>query len=290
MVNMLRKTTEFFIYSNIYVSVCVVALCQSTAIVLGISQCRILPFVFFSTLFAYNFQRLIRFNPNKMQASHLKWMTKHRNFIVSITIISMLLSIYYAFNLSTTALFFLIPASIISLLYPLKLFSVESEKISLRELPYLKIFLIAVVWSIVSVCLVIEEHTMLFSLDVLLLFLSRFCFVIAITIPFDIRDLKCDDFSLKTIPQLYGEEKAKTIAFYSLAAFELFSIIHFFIGDFSIFILLALLLCSVLTAILIFKSSQEKNTFYFSFWVEGASILMLLLIFIIPLAFGIFVP
>jgi len=290
MVNLLKKTTEFFIYSNIYVSICVVALCQSTSLVLGFSQSQILPFVFFSTLFAYNFQRLVRFNPNKMQPSHLKWMTKHRNFIVFITITSILISIYYAFNLSSTALFFLIPASIISLLYPLKLISFRNEKISLRELPYLKIFLIAVVWSIVSVCLVAEEYAMLFSLEVLLLFLSRFCFVVAITIPFDIRDLKYDDFSLKTIPQLYGEEKAKTIALYSLAAFELFTIAHFFIGDFSVFILIALLLCSVLTAILIFKSSQKKDTFFFSFWVEGASILMLLLIFVIPLAFGIFVP
>ena len=227
------------------------------------------------------------FNPNKIQATHLKWMTKHRNFILSITIISMILSIYYAFNLSSTALLFLIPASVISLLYPLKIFSFESEKISLRELPYIKIFLIATVWSIVSVCLVAEEQSMLFSIDVLLLFLARFCFVIAITIPFDIRDLKSDDLSLKTIPQLYGEEKAKIIAFYSLAGFELFSTVHFFIGDFSIFILIALLLCSILTAILIFKSSQKKNNFYFSFWVEGASILLFLLIFIIPLAFGI---
>ena len=285
--NLLRQTTEFLIYSNIYVSICVVALCKSTAIVLGFSQSRILPFIFFSTLFAYNFQRLIMFNPNKIQATHLKWMTKHRNFILSITIISMILSIYYAFNLSSTALLFLIPASVISLLYPLKIFSFESEKISLRELPYIKIFLIATVWSIVSVCLVAEEQSMLFSIDVLLLFLARFCFVIAITIPFDIRDLKSDDLSLKTIPQLYGEEKAKIIAIYSLAGFELFSTVHFFIGDFSIFILIALLLCSILTAILIFKSSQKKNNFYFSFWVEGASILLFLLIFIIPLAFGI---
>ena len=290
MVNLLRKTTEFFIYSNIYVSLCVVALCQSTVMILGSNQSSILPFVFFSTLFIYNFQRLIRFNPNKMQPAHLNWMKKHRKFILSITFISMFLSIYFAVNLSLTVLLFLIPASFISFLYPLQLFPFGSKKISLRELPYLKIFLIALVWSIVSVVLVAEENDMLLTLDALLLFLARFCFVIAITIPFDIRDLKYDDFSLKTIPQLWGEEQAKMIALYSLAAFELLSIVHFFIGGFSLSVLVALLLSSVFTAILIFKTSQEKNTFFFSFWIEGASILMLLLIFVIPLAFGIFVP
>jgi 4-hydroxybenzoate polyprenyltransferase len=110
---------------------------------------------------------------------------------------------------------------------------------------------------------------------------------LAITIPFDIRDLKYDDLSLKTIPQIFGEQKAKMIALYCLAFFELISIFHFFVGDFSLQLLLALMLTSLLSGILIIRSSQVKNNFFFSFWVEGASIIMYLLLFIIPLAFGI---
>ena len=132
------------------------------------------------------------------------------------------------------------------------------------------------------------ENESFYSLDTLLLFISRFSFVLAITIPFDIRDLKYDDLSLKTIPQFYGEKKAKMIALYSLAFFELISICHFFVGDFSWQLLLALdTVMFNAEAILIIKSSQKKNNFFFSFWVEGASILMYLLLFIIPLAFGI---
>ena len=157
----------------------------------------------------------------------------------------------------------------------------------MRELPRAKIFLIALVWSIVSVVLVTLENKSFYSFDTLLLFISRFSFVLAITIPFDIRDLKYDDLSLKTIPQIFGEQKAKTIALYCLAFFELISIFHFLVGDFSWQILLALMLTSLLSGILIIKSSQEKNNLFFSFWVEGASIIMYLLLFIIPLAFGI---
>ena len=124
-------------------------------------------------------------------------------------------------------------------------------------------------------------------IDTLLLFVSRFSFVLAITIPFDIRDLKYDDLSLRTIPQILGEQKAKMIALYCLAFFELISIFHFFVGDFSWQLLLALMLTSLLSGILIIKSSQEKNNLFFSFWVEGASTIMYLLLFIIPLAFGI---
>ena len=286
--DLLKKIGQFIVYSNVFVSFCILALCQSTSIIIGFDLSYILPFVFFSTLFAYNFQRVVRFNPIKEQSAHLDWLNKNRQLIILITVISLFLSVYYALTLSFSTLYFLIPTSIISLSYPIKIIPLGSKKVSLRELPRAKIFLIALVWSIVSVALVTLENDSFYSLDTLLLFISRFSFVLAITIPFDIRDLKYDDLTLKTIPQIFGEQKAKMIALYCLAFFELISIFHFFVSDFSWQLLLALFLTSLLSGILIIKSSQEKNNLFFSFWVEGASIIMFLLLFIIPLAFGIF--
>jgi len=287
-VDLLKKLGQFFVYGNVFVSFCVLVLCQSTSIIIGVDSSHLLPFVFFSTLFVYNFHRIVRYNLNKEQSANRDWLNKNRLFIIIITVISLFLSVYYAVSLSFSTFYFLIPASIISLSYPIKIIPLVGQKVSLRELPRAKIFLIALVWSIVSVVLVTIENKSFYSLDTLLLFVSRFSFVLAITIPFDIRDLKYDDLSLKTIPQIFGEQKAKTIALYCLAFFELISIFHFFVGDFSWQILLALMLTSLLSGILIIKSSQEKNNLFFSFWVEGASIIMFLLLFIIPLAFGIF--
>ena len=285
--DLLKKLGQFFIYSNVFVSFCVLALCQSTSIIIGVDSSHLFPFVFFSSLFVYNFQRMVRFSPYKEQSAHQDWLNKNRLVIILITIISLLLSFYYALSLSFSTFYFLIPASIISLSYPIKIIPLAGQKISLRELPRAKIFLIALVWSTVSVTLVTSENESFYSLDTLLLFISRFSFVLAITIPFDIRDLKYDDLSLKTIPQIFGEQKAKMIALYCLAFFELVSIFHFFVGDFSWQLLLALMLTSLLSGILIIISSQEKNNFFFSFWLEGVSIIMNLLLFIIPLAFGI---
>lgn len=283
----MKKLGQFLIYSNVFVSFCVLALCQSTSIIIGVDSSHLLPFVFFSTLFVYNFQRMLRFSPNKEQSAQLDWLNKNRLFTIIITVISLFLSVYYAVSLSFSTFYFLIPASIISLSYPIKIIPFAGQKVCLRELPRAKIFLIALVWSIVSVVLVTNENKSFYSLDTLLLFLSRFSFVLAITIPFDIRDLKYDDLSLKTIPQILGEQKAKMIALYCLALFELISVFHFFVGDFSWQLLLALMLTSLLSGILIIKSSQEKNNLFFSFWLEGTSTIMYLLLFIIPLAFGI---
>ena len=288
--DLLKKLAQFFVYSNVFVSFCVLALCQSTCIIIGINSSHLLPFVFFSTLFVYNFQRLIRFSPEIQQSAHLNWLNKNRRLITVITVFSLIISLYYSLNCSFSVFYFLIPASVISLAYPMRIIPLGGQKIALRELPRAKIYLIALVWSLVSVGLVTFESNSFYTLNTLLLFLSRFSFVLAITIPFDIRDLKYDDISLKTIPQILGEQKAKMIALYFLAVFELLSIFHFFVSDFSLSILIALLLTSLFTAILIIKSSQEKNNFFFSFWVEGASIIMYLLLFIIPQAFGILAP
>ena len=95
---------------------------------------------------------------------------------------------------------------------------------------------------------------------------------------------------MKTIPQLFGVEKSKWLALWSLAFYELLSIAHFLFVDFSVLLLIALLFTSLYVGVLIFKTNEEKNETFYTFWMEGSSLLMYLLLFIIPMAFGIFVP
>ena len=112
-----------------------------------------------------------------------------------------------------------------------------------------------------------------------LLFAHRLCFVFAITIPFDIRDLKYDSLQLKTIPAIFGEKKAKYFAYASLGMYELLVIAQFIFGNkMETSALIALLLTSAVTALLLFKSSQEKGEYFFTFWVEGTSVLMYFLL------------
>ena len=170
--DLLKKLGQFFIYSNVFVSFCVLALCQSTSIIIGVDSSHLLPFVFFSTLFAYNFQRMVRFSPSKEQSAHLDWLKKNRLVIILITVISLSLSFYYALSLSFSTFYFLIPASIISLSYPIKTIPLGGQKVSLRELPRAKIFLIALVWSTVSVALVTIENNSFYSFDTCLLYTS----------------------------------------------------------------------------------------------------------------------
>ena len=56
------------------------------------------------------------------------------------------------------------------------------------------------------------ENNITISQNIFLHLISRFLFVFAITIPFDIRDLEYDAGKLRTIPLFFGEKKSKFLA------------------------------------------------------------------------------
>lgn len=111
----------------------------------------------------------------------------------------------------------LVPVGTFSLLYSMPL-------IKIREVPYLKIFVIAGVWSL-STALLPSIFLNKFSS---LLLLERFLFVFTITMPFDIRDMAVDKkYGLKTIPLLMGKKHSLNLAYFSLGLFFVASCIHY---------------------------------------------------------------
>lgn len=167
-------------------------------------------FLFFSTLFIYTLLRMIKvhFNPTSKQVIH------YRNEQVTYTYIA-ITSVVFAGVIYFVNHFFidkqlntlLIIGSIISVLYALPFVFKSGVKLALRDMPYLKLFLIGVVWSLLCFYYPTRFH----PYNVQLTF-SGFLFIISITIPFDIRDLPFDNPNQKTIPQLLGWKAAKLIA------------------------------------------------------------------------------
>lgn len=161
-------------------------------------------FAFFSTLVAYNGQRLLKAKEGK-NTPWLSWVKTHTNVLFTLTLISALaagLCLIQIIEFKYDALLLLIFASASSILYVIRIGNKNA-----REVPYLKIHLIAFTWVFVLVLFPIlnansEAHT-------LWMFVAHYFYVVAVTIPFDIRDLKYDDPSHKTIPQVLGVFFAK---------------------------------------------------------------------------------
>ena len=270
-----KKIADFFLFSNIFVAYCVVALCMSTEFLLGHYSYTINLFVFFASLFAYNFQRLVRMRVQGELSFRQQWLQQNKFLLWVVTALSAIATVYFSLSLSYNSLRLLLPLGIIAFMYSLPLLYWKGRWWRLREVPGIKIFLIALVWALVSVGLLVEEHQIGWTIDVWLLFLHRLCFVFAITIPFDIRDLKYDSLQLKTIPTVFGAEKARYIAYAALVMYELLVVAQFIFGDIiGVRALIALLCTSAATAYLLIKTTSDKGEYHFVFWIEGASALM----------------
>ena len=104
---------------------------------------------------------------------------------------------------------------------------------------------------------------------------ERFLFIFAITIPFDIRDVNYDAFHLSTIPQYFGINTAKWIAFFALLSSELILFYRFFFNnDFNLIGALAIYISYEFSFLLIYKCHSYSKERYFTIGVEGMSILM----------------
>jgi 4-hydroxybenzoate polyprenyltransferase len=123
----------------------------------------------------------------------------------------------------------LAPIAAITIFYSLPVFKAERKLFRLREIPLLKIFLIAIVWSVATIMLpIIQSERHENTVHVLLMLIERFLFVFAITIPFDIRDIMADQKGgLRTIPTMLGEKRALRLANISMSCFLVLCFLHY---------------------------------------------------------------
>jgi len=273
------KILDFLIASNIYVSLGVYALTWLSLEFRQIENSELTGFVFFSTLFAYNFMRLARVHPMLLEGESVRHQSiyKLRAFLWALCIASGLMAFYFFMAIYAYVLFPLVIMAIVSMAYGLPIYKKPTGWLRLRDVPGLKIFLIAVIWAFVTDGLPVLINGQ--KLEFLPL-LERFLFVFAITIPFDIRDLRFDEFNLATIPQYFGVRKARWIGIGALLIAELILAYRFFFeGDFNLWGAVAIYLTYEFSAFLIYRSHPNLQERFVTFGVEGMSILMGVLFF-----------
>ncbi len=171
-------------------------------------------FAFFSTLAVYNGQRIFK-TEQLNKTPWLDWVKQNRRALIFVVITSSIAALaclisVLTFNWSTIPI--LAISGMISVLYVIKV-----RGVNMREIPYLKIHLIAISWTLVLIVFPIANE----SIDASALYygFAHYLFVIGVTIPFDIRDLKHDSTKHKTIPQVGGVTNAKAIGTLSIFIF-----------------------------------------------------------------------
>lgn len=193
------RLNKYLLYHNFFISTCSVALVLYFSLVTKTKvSVLIYCLTFFGTLCVYN---LFRIYPS------IKDYFKHRSsFSFELILYSLLLCvIFYLLLPIKFKLIYLLPIAL-SLAYK---FPVIDKK-DLRSIPYLKVFIIAIVWILIGSIPVIYNVEHVGSREIILTIISQILFFIAITIPFDVFDVKKD--KMKTLATSMGTSKAILIA------------------------------------------------------------------------------
>lgn len=283
---MIKKTLKFLIYTNVFVSVGAFLLACETIFfhhLIFFEHLKPLGLVFFSTLFLYNYQRVIAFKnkANHLQSDRHIWIDKHQKLLITITILAAVISLIVGISIANKSYFiFGCVVFFLAFFYSTPLFKKNNTWYRLRDLPFAKLFLVGIVWSaVITIFPIIELLDLFTKKEIYILFLIQFLFITSITIPFDIRDYAIDKHNkIKTLPINLGIKKSKQLAYLFVLIGLLFSLVCFF--ENSSFLITELII-SVLCILLIKKSLSTSNDFFFTFYVDGLMILKPILFFVL---------
>lgn len=226
-------------------------------------------FAVLGTFIVYNFQRLIKHHRTANKSPHLQWVDKHyKGLLISVIIagIGFFFSLFQVikWNTETYILAGIVGAICIFYIVPIK-------QRNLREMPFLKIHLISIVWVFILALfpLINERHN---EWNNWMFGASHYLYILAICIPFDIRDLVHDDDSQKTIPQVLGIRSAKTIAMLCLIAFVIMG--YYFMPQLAESKLF--LMAVIVQVLLVYFTTRTRADLYFGGAIDGAILLLAL--------------
>ena len=219
-------------------------------------------FAFFSTFSVYNGQRLIK-STHPTQTPWLTWVQRNEKSLYLATFASGLLTVSCLMligKISIGSIILLSVSGVISLFYVIPI-----KGVVMREIPYIKVYLIAITWAVVLILFPMLNEGK-FEWTVILHALAHAFFIVSAAIPFDIRDVKFDRDSHKTIPQVIGILWAKSISALLLLIF--ITIMVIFVPQL-LFNTVFFIAISVQFALLLFMN-ENRGDLYCAGAIDGA--------------------
>lgn len=287
---MINKVLALLINSNLWVgfAVACLALLSFPYPFTGIALLYA-AFLFFGTISAYSYMRWVKMISGNDSGQPLKVAgSEHPSSAFIYSFVNALLALFFAHYLyHYSFLLALLPALLITVLYPIALPHPTRAFSSLRSVPMLKLLLISFSWAWLSYALPLILEAKIWTLHDGLELLFRSLLIAGLTIPFDVRDQAYDAESMKTIPQIFGVERALLCSGLLLLSYELWVVFEFFSGHMEWQRGLAWILGLEWGARIIKGVRLNNSENYIGFWVEGIPIGVFIFALIIYFAGGI---
>ncbi len=222
-----------------------------------------LSIVFFASYVYYN---LIKFAPVGFKGTNQP--TIFWYWLKLSTLFSLLILLYLVKDLSQDSWVILALSLFFGVLY------VQKELLPIsRENGWIKAFLVSLVWALITGVLPFTLlHEGWFGLAVILLFLSHFFLVLALLVPFEIRDMSVDQLMLPNLAQQLGVQKIKWVGYLSL----ILSITLWLLAtELGVYLQSTYFIFYCITAALIAGARIDRPQSYTSLWVEAIPIFLL---------------
>lgn len=274
----MRGLFTYFVFGSWWVSLCAAALGLLTWLEMtgGWWNMPLFFFILGSTLVIYNLNMISGLTELRQLGSHSErhhWCMDNERLMKFTLLVGLLIAGISVWFLNPVIWLLIIPLTIVALAYTVPILKINTSTKRIREIGLWKIFLIAAVWTGMTVILPAVEYYGFNQITDLLswrLSLGRTLFIFAITIPFDVRDLVNDaKKEVRTIPSVIGWKKSVILAELILLAF--ISIVGFRIGVHHPYFL-GYAFSTAIAMIIVAFANPDRNDMYCSFWVEGSMI------------------
>ncbi|MBS1651833.1 MAG: hypothetical protein JSU07_07480 [Bacteroidetes bacterium] len=258
---MKRRINVFLVRYNVLISLCAVSLLGYFSIITKIHVSALYyVLTFFSTLSLYNMYRLF---PNIISFRAYKRSLGIELILYGVTITAITFSL-----ISDSLKYLYLVPFIITIIYK---FPIILKK-ELRQIPFLKVVIVALVWVLIG--LIPFLHDEIKSPENLKLFFPQFLFFIAITIPFDIFDVKID--TIKTTANLFGVNKSLFLA----KVFLILFLVSALLLPLSFNIKVSHIIVSIVAFVVLLNLKNLKSKAMQYYFVDGLIIFQLLLVYV----------
>jgi hypothetical protein len=173
------------------------------------------------------------------------------------------------------------PFIVLTILYAAPVFP---DNKNLRSLAGVKIFIIALVWTGMTVLIPLMYVKGSLNLIFLIEMIQRFLFIVVLMLPFEIRDLRYDAVELETVPQKIGVTKTKLFGSILLVIFLLLTIVKD--QELSSVEILSTILITTISLFFLWGTDKKQSQYYCSFWVESIPIMWLIIQVILEFLFS----
>ena len=277
----MRGLFTYFVFGSWWVAICAASLGLLTwfEITNVWWNAPLFTFILGSTLVIYNLNMIsglkeLREMGTDSERHH--WCMEHETLMKITLGIGLALSAISVWFLNPVIWLLMTPLGFVALAYAAPMVKRNTAKIRIREIGLWKIFIIAIVWAGMTAILPAVNQ---FGLEQVLDGLSwrlateRAIFIIAITIPFDIRDLVNDaKKGVRTIPSTIGWKQSIILANGFLLLFGFLVYTRLGLGSNGL-VCMAYLISTFLTMLVVSVANPNGSDMYCSFWVEGTMIL-----------------